>query len=250
MRPLVPDRADDAGLRIAPLDSPDPGGAAQRRERAIGGGEQGAADAAALGEGDGDIARLALRPGRPGRRQMVQVRQRANAREEGAAQDAVLDDVAERVGTDLAVVVMEKLRRVAVGDPDLADRLGLRRNLVPGADAGEDALRAEGDCRSPSVERLADDARRILAVDDRDVEPGAGAGGRQGEADEAAADDDQLAVPRAGGGGWDRGRNARHGGRMGRRRGHVQPASGAAVADKIGGAHGYFADFCLDQRHF
>src|SRR5437870_5503137 len=35
--PLVPDRADYGGLRVAPFHGADPGGAAQRRERAVGG---------------------------------------------------------------------------------------------------------------------------------------------------------------------------------------------------------------------
>ncbi len=146
---------------------------------------------------------------------MAQIRQRLDARQKGAAQHPVLDDVAERLGAELAMVVMEEARRVAVGDADLADRLGLAGDLRPQPDAGKDALRAEGDRRGAPVECLADRSRRILAVDDSDVESGAGAGRRQAEPDEPAADDDQLASQLGGMG---------HRGRMGRLRWAVQSA--------------------------
>src|SRR6185437_7163088 len=107
-----------------------------------------------------------------GRREMAQRRQGPGAGEEGAAQHAVLDDIAERVVAEIVMVVVQEKRRIAIGDTDLADRLGLGSDAVPQPDAGEDALRAEGDRRGPSIERLARHARRVLAIDDRDLEPG------------------------------------------------------------------------------
>src|SRR6185437_2532335 len=145
--------------------------------------------------------------------EVAQRRQRAGAGEEGAAQHAVLDDVAERIGAELVMVVMQEKRRIGVGDADLADRLGLGGDAVPQPDAGEDALRAQGDRRGPPVERLARHARRVLAIDDRDLEPGARAGDAQAESDEPAADDDQLAARRRGGGAFGDFR-LRHGARM------------------------------------
>ena len=59
-------------------------------------------------------------------------RERARLLDQGAAQHPVLDDPAERrVGSELAVIVMQEQRRVVVGDADLADRLGLGGDQRP-----------------------------------------------------------------------------------------------------------------------
>ncbi len=57
------------------------------------------------------------------RRVEREARQRLGAGLQRAAQQAVLDDIAERLGVDLGAVVMKEERRIAVGDADLADRL-------------------------------------------------------------------------------------------------------------------------------
>ena len=58
-------------------------------------------------------------------RQAERRRQRLGAAQQRAADQPVLDDVAERLVADLAVVVVHGERRVALADPDVVDRLGV-----------------------------------------------------------------------------------------------------------------------------
>ncbi len=89
---------------------------------------------------------------------------------------------------------MQKQGRIVIGDPDLEDRLGRRGKLRPEPERIEDLARAVSNRRGAPVEGLAEHRRRILAVDDNDREPGAGAGGTEQEPDHAAAGDQQLGI--------------------------------------------------------
>ncbi len=96
MRPLVGHSRDDADLVIAPLDRADPGGATQRRVLAVGRCDQPGAQARSVVERDfgGGLGRAPIGDAAPA--DQSKARQRARPVEEDAAQDPVLDDVAER----------------------------------------------------------------------------------------------------------------------------------------------------------
>ena len=120
--------------------------------------------------------------------------ERARAVEQGGADMPVLDDEAQGVVAHGLVVVVQEERRVVVGDADLQDRLGVRRERGPEADAVQHPLGAERDGGDPPVEcgilhRL---GRR--AVDDDRLDPGAAERDPEGEPDEAAARDDDVAL--------------------------------------------------------
>ena len=92
------------------------------------------------------------------------------------------------------MVVVQKERRIVVGDPDLEDRLGRRGDLGPQAESVENPARAEGDRRAAPVETFAEHRLGILAINDRDSEPGAGAGDAEQQPDQTAAGDQQLDI--------------------------------------------------------
>ena len=128
-----------------------------------------------------------------------QARQSARPVEEDAAQDAVLDDVAERhriaVSRDeLATVVMQEQRRLVVGDADLADRLGVAGDVGPQPDPVEHQPRAIGDRRGTPIEAAVEHRGRVLRIDDRDREARAGAGNSEQHPVQPGAGDHQLGI--------------------------------------------------------
>ncbi len=136
MRPLVRDGRDDADLPVAPFDRADSGDMAQRRLVAVGGGDEPGAQARAVVERDIGAGFGRVHRGDAASAAQGKARQGAGAVEQHAAQDAVLDDIAERhcvvvVGDQLAAVVMQEQRRVVVGDTYFADRLGVRGDVRP-----------------------------------------------------------------------------------------------------------------------
>jgi hypothetical protein len=190
---------DDAGLLVAPFDRPDPGGAAQRRILAVGGDDQPAGESFAVGQGDRRPGRRRLHRRDRARGDEAQARQGAGAAEQDPAQYSVLDDIAERRvaasrWAQLAMVVMHEQRRRIVGDADLADRLGLGRDLRPQPDAVEDQARAVGDRRGAPVECLRQHRHRVVAVDHGDRQPGIGTGDGEQHPVEPAADDHQFDI--------------------------------------------------------
>ena len=92
------------------------------------------------------------------------------------------------------MVVMKEQRRIIVGDPDLEDRLGVGSDLRPQPDRVEDLVRAVGDRRAAPVEIIGEQRRGILPIDDRDREPGAGAGHAEQQPGQPAAGDQQLDI--------------------------------------------------------
>ena len=73
------------------------------------------------------------------------------------------------------MVVMKEQRGIIVGDPNLADRLGLGRDVWPQPNGIEHLVRTVTDCRAAPVEIVGEQCRGILPIDDRDHEPRAGA---------------------------------------------------------------------------
>ena len=125
---------------------------------------------------------------------MAERRKPARPRQQGGADGPILDDEAERIAAHGLVVIVQEERRIAVGDADLQDRLGVVRERRPEPDAVQHPLGAERDRRDPPVER--DILHRLgrRAVDDRRLDPGTGERNPEGEPDEAAADDDDVAL--------------------------------------------------------
>ena len=180
MRPLVLHGRNDAGLAIAPFDRADAGSAAQRRIPAIGADDQPATQPRAVAQGDRGAHRARRHPGDAARREQPQAGQRVGALDQHPPQYPVLDDIAERRALagrgEFAMVVMHEQRRGVIGDADFEDRLGLAGDLRPQPDPLEHQPRAVGDRRGAAVEPARQHLRRVLAVDDGDLQPGAGAG--------------------------------------------------------------------------
>ena len=115
VRALVRDGRDDADLTVAPLDRADAGGAAQRRFFPVRGGNEPGAQARAVVEHDLGAGSGRVHRGNAALTDQPETWQRAGAVEQDAAQDAVLDDIAERhrpvgfravVRDQLATIVM------------------------------------------------------------------------------------------------------------------------------------------------
>ena len=194
MGAFVRDGADDAGLVVAPFHRTQPGGASQRRFAAVGRDQQAGGERPAVVEPHPGFDRAALVP--PDRRTVDEGRaaQRLDPPEERLPDMAVLHDVSERVRLHLPAVVVEVQRRSAVGDANLADRLGVAGKRVPDAHRGEDGPGAVRDRRYAAVEGRFPHRRRGSPVDDRNRHPGAAERGRERQPDHAAAADDYLEV--------------------------------------------------------
>src|SRR5215471_19944886 len=125
----------------------------------------------------------------------MQGRNRPDAVDQLAAEYTVFDDVAKRgAGFELAMVVMQKQRRPIVCDPDLEDRLRIGNDVRPQSDGVEDVSRTIGDRGGASVKVLAEHRHRLVAIDDRDREPGTRTSHSEQQTGEPAAGDHQLGI--------------------------------------------------------
>src|SRR5690606_12097898 len=82
--------------------------------------------------------------------------------------------------------------RVAIGHPDVPDRLRVNRETLPYACSCEYAHRPVRDCRRPAVEAGVEHGGRRLAIDDRNRQPCLRQRRREAAADHAGADDDDV----------------------------------------------------------
>ena len=200
MRHLMCDGRDDAGLRIAPVRDADAGLGPQRRVRVR---RRRSSSLPAIARPSARCG-MALPPPRSVPAELAGARWRKrgssfDARQQGAADLPVLDDIAQRrrrtgAGRPAGVVVMQEQAAdpagtVAVGYPDMKDRLGGVSQMPPDADARERLLRTIGDGGTAAVIGLAGHMIRGLGVDDRGVQAGFGQGDAQGQADQPAAGD-------------------------------------------------------------
>ena len=106
----------------------------------------------------------------------------------------ILDDKAERFVADGLVVIVQKERRVAVGNADFQDRLGIGGHRRPDANAVQHPLGAERDGGHATIERRVAHRRRIGAVDHHRLEPGVGERDPDGQPDQTTADDNDVGV--------------------------------------------------------
>ncbi len=130
-------------------------------------------------------------PVRRGQREATR-RELFGAPQQGAADHAVLDDVAKRVGADRPMVVVHGQRRVRFADPNVEDRLSFGHQMPPEADRLEQAPRALRDRRDATVERRRGGRDHRSLFDQHDPQPGAGSRTGQCQAGHTAADDQQI----------------------------------------------------------
>ena len=92
--------------------------------------------------------------------------------------------------------MQEEAARLAVvagiGDADIADRLGIARNLVPDADGGEQALAGIGNRRGAAIEARLRQRGERHAIDQGGGEPRFAGRQRQQAAVEAGTNDDEI----------------------------------------------------------
>src|SRR6266478_8090844 len=195
VRALVLHRCDDPGLRIPPFDRLDSGGAPQRRFPAVGARDESGPELSPIGKRRGRAKRRGRHRVDRERRQEQQVRDGSDPIDQSTPKDAVLDDVAERdAGSEFAMVVMKKQRGIIVGDPDLADRLGVGSNFRPQSDCFENLVRTVADRRAAPVKIIGEQRRGILRVDNRDREPCAGTGDAEQQTVQPATGDQELDI--------------------------------------------------------
>ena len=196
MRRFVPHGADDAVLGIAPLGGGDPGLGAQEGICPVRSDDQRRGQNRPVLQcqfGDRIARGQTLRPGR---RQDANFGRSLQQRRQPLADGAVLHDPAERSAvqrlTEIPVVVVQEQRRRAIGNADVQDRLGRVLDLPPQADLSQQPVGRIGDRRGPSVIGHCGHRRQRRPVDQRNRKPALRQGQRQGAADHAAADDDDI----------------------------------------------------------
>ncbi len=153
MRALVPQRADDPGLLVGLLPHPDSQLLAGPGEFAFADGEERGRDLPSVGERCLDPARLDVERGHFRRGQEPHARKLAGTGEQAAADRPVLDDEAQGLAADLAVIVAHAQGREALADHDVEDRLGGTLEMRPDATRLQQALPAPGDGGDAAVER-------------------------------------------------------------------------------------------------
>ena len=192
MRPFVRDRGDDRDMIIGPARERDAGGLAGRRVASLGGDQQGRGEQAPVLERDADPGRVAHGlAGAGGHEQGDALRLRGGLAQ-GGAEQAVLDHRPERVLLPLAGIEQDAAGPQPLADPDRADRAGHARE--PFGDA-ERLQHAPGRARHRG--RAAVIGRGELAlgrggIDDERGEAVAVEREREAEADQPAAEDDDV----------------------------------------------------------
>src|SRR5215469_15607174 len=176
MRKLVPYRGHDAGLRIPPIDRANPGRAPKGRSCSVRRRNELGLDLPSVRKCRGHT----VRGGRNGVdlhwRHETRVGHRTDALDQGTAEHPIFDDVTERgVVLELEMVVVQKQRGTIVGDPDIEDRLSAPSDVCPQPDAVEYVSRTIGDSGGTPIKLLVQHRRGIVAVDNPDHQPGAGA---------------------------------------------------------------------------
>ncbi len=206
VRMLHADGGHHSALAIAPADVADAGGLAQYAVAALGADHQRRGQRPSVRErqgraGRGDVQGLG---GGRGQHLNTLVDHRLG---QGGADLAVLDQIAQRLalGTvgDFAAVEAQKerrgaargrARRLAVGDQDLLDPLGVGRQGLAGPDRPPLAERRIGDGRGTPVKALGQLGVERLGVDQQGLDPGRGQGERQGGSGHAGSGDDDVGV--------------------------------------------------------
>ena len=219
MRLLVADRADERFLPVFPAQRADTCARARGRGAAVARDGKARLDRRARRKRHARAHRVGRDVGDRVRGDELHARFLCKARIERAARVAVLDDVAERIAAELAMVVMQEEFGIPVRHADVEDRFGMRGDPLPQADAVEQAGGAQRDRRAAAVEGVARLGGRVVDVDDGRFDARARQRQRQRQPHEAAADDRDIGLQ----GGW---HGIVHDGhKLGRRGAPVQPAA-------------------------
>ena len=172
---------DDRDLVVRPAARADAGLLAHRAEAALGRGDEAGGEAPATLQYQRGATRPALGLNHLVGRDELDLRAGGEPAEQGSPQEAVLDDPAHRRGHvgvpgGFAMVEMKEERAGAavvtgVGNPDVANRLGVGRHLVPDTERREKALAGEGDRGGAAIEARLGQGGEWYAVDERGRKP-------------------------------------------------------------------------------
>ena len=193
---------DDRDLVVGPAACADAGLFAHRAEAALRRGDQPGGDApSALQDEAGAIGPALALDDFVGRYEF-HLRASGETAQQGGPQEAVLGDPAHRRGGfrivgGFAMIEMQEEGAGAavvagVGNPDVADRLGIGRQLVPEVESREQALARIGYGGGAAVETLLRHRGERYAVDEGRRETRFAGGQREEAAVEACADDGEV----------------------------------------------------------
>ena len=212
MGQFMADGADDGAVLVAKLAGADAGHAAHGGLPPISTDDQACPHLPPVAQG-GEVARpLEIDRGHTHGRDMGDEGQFLEPADETLAHGAVLDDPAKGrlpalgarngpgngLGLQIGKMIMDEEGArfpelpAAVGNADVADRLGRGGQIVPGADAREHLLRAIGDGRGTAVEPGFGHVGQLFRLDQQSLDPGTAQSRRHGHADHAATDDQHL----------------------------------------------------------
>ena len=182
-------------MAIVPFGDRDPSFVARRRVAAFGGDHERGFELLAIGEhgGDSELAAFALHDfgaGMPGDQRLVLRRL-----EQREAELAIGEHQAERTFVRLGLEV-DAARLHPVGDRDRGDRAAVGRERTGEADVLEQVPARGRDRRGTAVEAFGGQFGRIGAVDDVAGDALACCRQRKGHSDEAAAEDQEVALVR------------------------------------------------------
>ena len=185
---LVGDGADDAVLRVAPLQGLDPGFLAQARHAPV-------RPDTELGTDNVTVAQYRFHTGggaldapdgdRCLQRDAFQCR---DGPEQGQPGETVLHHLPQRLVAQVPVVIVQEQRRVAVGNPDLVDRLHV---IDPSRDAQaiQHPPACGGNGGGTTIEGRRDKFRGRFTVHDHRRDPGTAQRGGQAQAHQATPND-------------------------------------------------------------
>ena len=170
----------DTGLAVRPFDGADACSPAHRRLLTIGCSHEAGPEPSPVAKGR-DRGKNRGFDGADGERsEEPQARKRSGTLDKCTAKHPIFHDITERRSSlEMLMVVVQKQRRFIVGDPNLGDRLGPRADLRPEAESVQDPARPVGNRRTTAVETFIRYGCGIGGIDDRDLDPGAGASGRK-----------------------------------------------------------------------
>jgi hypothetical protein len=189
--PLVLDGGDDRVVIVAPAGDRDVGGLAGRRIAALGADQQGRGRQPAVGERHPNARRIPNDLGGRCRHQQAHLLRGRGGFLKRGSQPPVLDHDPERVVL-VPGIEGDSAGREAVADPDRADRAALALQPLGDPDRFQHPPRGAGDGGGPAVEGGREHLLRLGRVDDEAREAVPVEGDGEGEADEAAAEDDDV----------------------------------------------------------
>ena len=192
VRALVREGADDRCMIVFPARGADARGLARRRVAPLGGDQQRRLEDAAVVERDGDAVRGAVDAGGLAAPQQSDALARLRPGEKAGAQVAIFVHPAERFVVAFGRFEHQAARLKPVGDLDRANGAARFGQVIGDADRVEHPPRGRGDRAGAPVELGTVPLGRIDRVDDDGGKAGAVERAGEGEANQPAAEDDDV----------------------------------------------------------